>query len=123
MTVVLLFAFAVVFFAASTEAQNLLPFEVSNPRHMKWSSEEAGRIYWLGCERVTRSIRPEHPPKLHPNFVLVLGAKQDQTVRDGNIAEVHLRSWSPARFAEAVVIMARREVLKGEDVRSSLATH
>jgi len=67
---------------------------------------------------VTRSSRLEDPPKLHPNFVLLLGAKQDQTVRDGNIAEVHLRSWSPARFTEAVVIMATREILKGEDVRS-----
>ena len=115
---VLLFGTAFFFFATSAEAQNLLPFEVSNPGHVKWSSEEAGRIYWLGCERVARSIRPEHPPKLHPSFVLVLGTKEDQTVRNGSIAEVHLKSWNAAHFAEAVVIMATREILKGEDVRS-----
>src|SRR5215470_12185989 len=112
------FASAAAVCEAKAVAQDLLPFDVSNPKHLRWSSQEAGRIYLLGCEVVARSIRPEHPPKLHPSFVLVLGAKEDQTVRDGNTAEVHLRSWNPARFAEAVVIMATREILKREDVRS-----
>ena len=115
---VLLFAFVGVFPAATAAAQSSLPFEVSNARHVKWPAEEARRIYAMGCELVARSIRPEHPPKLHPSFVLVLGANADETVRNGRISEVHLRSWDAPRFSEAVVIMATREILKADDLRN-----
>jgi hypothetical protein len=97
-------------------AQSSLPFQVSNPRHLKWSQEEATRIYSSACELVARSIRPEKPPRLHPDFVLVLGADADETVRIGPTSEVRLKTWSAEHFAEAVVLMATREILQREDV-------
>jgi len=102
--------------SSSGRAQTSLPFEVSNPKHLNWSTEEADRIYSSACELVARSIRPEKPPRLEPKFVLVLGADADETVRDGTKSEVHLKKWNPAHFAEAVVLMATREILKREDV-------
>jgi len=93
-----------------------LPFEVSNPKHLNWSSHEAERIYLSACELVARSIRPEKPPRLQPKFVLVLGTQADETIRNGAMAEVHLKKWSAPHFAEAVVLMATREILKSEDV-------
>jgi len=91
-------------------------FEVSNPKHLDWSVDEADRIYSSACELVARSIRPEHPPHLAPKFVLVLGAERDETFRMSGVAEVHLRQWDATRFAEAMVLMAAREILKEENV-------
>jgi len=96
--------------------QPSLPFEVSNPKHLDWSMEQAGRIYATACELVARSIRPERPPRLQPRFVLVLGADRDETLRRGDTAEVHLKKWNPVHFAEAMVLMATREILKSEDL-------
>jgi len=48
--------------------------------------------------------------------VLVLGAQENETVRDGKVSEVRLKSWDPAAFAQAVVILAAREILSSEDV-------
>jgi hypothetical protein len=104
---------------AFTTAQNSsspLLFEVSNPKHLALPQDEANRIYSSACELVARSIRPERPPRLAPKFVLVLGTDADETLRNGPTAEVHLREWNAARFAEAMVLMATREILKGEDV-------
>ncbi len=97
-------------------AQAVVPFEVSNPKHLSWSVEEAGRIYASACQLVARSVRPEKPPQLQPRFVLVLGAKADQMVRAGGNSEIHLRKWDPARFAEAMVLLTLREAVKNEDV-------
>jgi hypothetical protein len=97
-------------------AQDSLPFEVSNPKNQKLPANEAGRIYFSACERVARAIRPESPPHLHPKFVLVLGAKDNETVRRGAVAEVHLKAWDSASFAEAVVLMAAREILNAQDL-------
>lgn len=102
--------------AQSPIEQSSLPFAVSNPRHLDWSMEQAGRIYSTACELVARSIRPERPPHLQPKFILVLGADQDETVRRGDSSEVLLKKWNPVHFAEAMVLMATREVLKGEDL-------
>jgi hypothetical protein len=97
-------------------AQSSLPFRVSNPKHKKWPGDEASRIYTSACELVARTIRPERPPHLHPNFVLVLGSQDNEMVRDGVVSEIHLKNWNPTHFAEAVVLLATREVLKNEDV-------
>jgi hypothetical protein len=98
-------------------AQDSLPFQVLNPKHQKWSPEEANRIYLSACALVARAIRPENPPQLRPRFVVVLGAASDQTIRNGTVAEVHLRTWSPEAFAEAAVIMATREVLQSDQMK------
>ena len=98
-------------------AQDSLPFQLSNPKHQTWSPEEASRIYLSACKLVARAIRPENPPQLHPKFVLVLGAQANETVRNGTVAEVHLRNWNPQDFAQAVVIMATREILQSEQMQ------
>lgn len=103
-------------FSGQMWAQISLPFEVSNPKHLTWSVEEAGRIYASACQLVARSVRPEKPPELQPRFVLILGAKADQMIRDGRNAEIHLRKWDPARFAEAMVLLTLREAVRAEDV-------
>ena len=97
-------------------AQTYLPFGLSNPQHKKLPVEEAKRIYFSACDHVARAIRPESPPLLRPKFVLVLGAPDDQTVREAGSSEVRLKGWNPASFAEAVVIMAAREILNTRDV-------
>lgn len=97
-------------------AQVALPFEVSNPHHKKWSAEEAGRIYLAACNLVARRVRPEKPPALRPRFVLILGTRENEIVRNGMTAEVHLKAWDSARFAEATVLMAAHEVLKVEEI-------
>lgn len=111
---------AVAMFSVIVSAQDSLsvplPFEVSNPKHLEWSTDEAGRIYMSACELVARSVRPEKPPRLTPKFRLVLGTKEDATLHDGAGSEVHLKTWNPARFAEAMVLMASREILKTEDI-------
>jgi hypothetical protein len=48
--------------------------------------------------------------------VLVLGAQNNETVRDGKISEVRLKSWDPSAFAQAVVILAAREILSPDDM-------
>jgi hypothetical protein len=89
---------------AQTPASSSFPFEVSNPKHLQWST--------------ARTVRPEKPPKLAPKFLLVLGTSDNETLRSGPTAEIHLKEWNPARFAEAMVLMATREILKTEDVVS-----
>jgi hypothetical protein len=112
----LIFVMAVLGASGQAQDDSSLPFTVSNPKHLSWSTEEAGRIYMSACELVARSIRPEKPPRLAPKFVLVLGAKENETVHSFTASEVHLREWNPAQFAEAMVLMASREILKNEDV-------
>jgi len=107
---------AVALLRGNGSAQAALPFEVVNPKHLNWSTDEAGRIYVSACELVARSIRPEKPPRLSPKFVLVLGANEDETIRKGATSEVRLKTWSPARFAEAMVVVTLREIFKNQDI-------
>lgn len=99
-------------------AQTLLPFEISNRHNLKWSAEQASRIYFSACSLAARRIRPEKPPALHPRFLLVLGTQENEVVRNGQVSEIRLKSWNAANFAQAVVLMASREILDGGDVAS-----
>jgi len=110
-------AVIVLCFGLTCGAQNAPPFAVSNPRHQKLPLEEASRIYDSACTLVARTIRPEQPPHLQPKFTLVLGAENDEVVRDGAGSEVHLKTWNSVNFAQAVVVLASREILKTDDVR------
>ena len=101
---------------ASGVAQEAAPFGVSNPKNKKWPVDEATRIYFSACDRVAHTIRPENPPHLRPSFVLVLGAQNNETVRDGKVAQVRLKGWDPGAFAQAVVILAAREILTPDDM-------
>jgi len=98
------------------QAQDTLPFQVSNPKNKQWSSSDAARIYLSACDLLARTIRPENPPPLHPRFLLVLGAEHDEYLRDGAVHQVRLKSWDPEKFAEAVVLVAVRDVLRTEDL-------
>jgi len=102
----------------SSASQDSLPFVVSNPKNQKWPQVEANRIYDSACALVARTVRPERPPRLHPSFLLVLGASDNEVVRNGSAAEIHLKSWDSNKFAEAVVIMAARDVLHADDLAS-----
>jgi hypothetical protein len=102
--------------AQSGMGQEGAPFGVSNPKNKKWPVEEATRIYFSACDRVARTIRPMDPPRLRPKFVVVLGAQNNETVRDGKVSEVRLKSWDPAAFAQSVVILAAREILTPDDM-------
>jgi hypothetical protein len=93
-----------------------VPFEVSNPKHKKWSSEEASKIYFSACELLARTVRPEKPPRLHPRFLLVLGANENEVLRTDSAVEIHLKSWDIDKFAEAMVMVAAREVLQRDDL-------
>jgi hypothetical protein len=97
-------------------AQDTLPFEVSNPSNKKWSPVEANRIYDSACGLLARTIRPEKPPVLRPKFRLVLGAEHDQFVNEGGIAEIQLKTWNPEKFAEGVVVVAVRDVLRADEL-------
>ncbi len=103
--------------ACAAHAQSALPFEVSNSKNIKWSPPEAGRIYASACDLLARTVRPENPPQLHPKLLLVLGADQDEYLRDGGVNEIRLKSWNPEMFAEAVVLGAVREVLRTDDLK------
>jgi hypothetical protein len=107
---------------AGCMAQSALPFEVSNPKHQKLPVDEAGKIYISACALAARAIRPERPPHLRPKFTLVLGAADDQMVREEAGSEIHLKVWNPANFAQAVVMLAAREILKNEDVEEIVRT-
>jgi hypothetical protein len=97
-------------------AQNNLPFEVSNPGNKKWSPAEASRIYDSACDLLARTIRPEKPPHLRPKFRLVLGAESNLFVNEGGVTEVQLKSWNPEKFAEGVVVVAVRDVLRADEL-------
>ena len=103
-------------FVSGAFAQEAVPFEVSNPKHKKWSSEEASKIYYSACDLLARTVRPEKPPHLHPRFVLVLGGDTNQVLRTGSAVEIHLKSWDAEKFAEAMVLVAAREVLQMDDL-------
>ncbi len=102
--------------AQGNVAPNTVPFGVSNPKNKKWPADEASLIYYAACDRVARTIRPTDPPHLRPSFVLVLGAQNNETMRDGKVSQIRLKDWDPAAFAQAVVILAAREILSPDDM-------
>jgi len=98
-------------------AQNSsLPFQLSNPKNKKWEATEAVRIYTWACDLLARTIRPEKPPQLHPNFRLVLGTDADEFVHENNIFEIHLKSWDPEKFSRGVVLIAMSGVVQTDEL-------
>lgn len=102
---------------ACSWGEDALPFAVSNPKHKKWPPEEAARIYVSACDLVARTVRPEKPPHLRPKFILVLGSDNDEFVNLSPDMEVHLKSWNPTKFAEAVALVASRDVVQPDEMR------
>ncbi len=96
--------------------QAALQIEVSNPGNKKYPSAEAALIYESACDLLARAIRPEKPPHLRPKFRLVLGADSNVFVNEGGVTEVQLKSWNPEKFAEGVVVVAVRDVLRADDL-------
>jgi hypothetical protein len=101
----------IIFASTALCAQDVSPFVVSNPKNKKWPAEAATRIYFSTCELVARTVRPEKPPVLRPKFVLVLGSDNDEFVNLSPAMEVHLKSWNDVKFAEAVALIATRDVV------------
>ena len=97
-------------------AQTPLPFEISNPQNKKWEATEAVRIYSWACDLLARTIRPEKPPQLHPNFRLVLGADDDSFVHRDNRFEIHLKSWNPEKFSQGVVLVAVAGIVQADEL-------
>ena len=97
-------------------AESDVPFTVKNPKKQTVPAGEAARIYASVCMVVGREVRPEHPPALRPRFTLFLGSDVDQLVQRNEETELHLKSWDREKFAQAVVILAGREILKARDV-------
>ncbi|HEX8818119.1 MAG TPA: hypothetical protein VF753_21700 [Terriglobales bacterium] len=109
-------ALLVLSISACCQSAKPAPFEVQNPQKKQFFPAEAGRIYNSACALVARSIRPDNPPALQPHFRLVLGADDDEFVRNGSVSEIHLKSWNPEKFAEGVVVVAIRDVLHADDL-------
>jgi hypothetical protein len=107
---------ALMLLSVGSLAQTALPFQVANPKHKQWPADEAARIYSSACELAARAIRPEQPPHLRPKFVLVLGADANETVRYGDVSELRLQKWESVKFAQAVVVMAIREVVPNDQI-------
>jgi hypothetical protein len=98
--------------AALAQSENRGPFDVQNQKNKKFPATEAARIYEAVCVVVAREVRPEHPPLLQPRFTLVIGADKDELVQENQVAKVNLTSWDREKFAQAVVVLAAREILK-----------
>jgi hypothetical protein len=103
-------------FSGSALAQSDSPFAVQNQKKKNFPAAEAARIYEAVCVVVAREVRPEHPPLLQPRFTLVLGADRDELVQQNQVAELHLTSWDREKFAQALVVLAVREILKADSV-------
>ncbi len=115
--VIIAFLLILFFTVCAAQAQQTsLPFEISNPKRKKWPEAQAVRIYSWACNILARSIRPEKPPELHPKFRLVLGTEQDEFIRDSANAEIHLKNWNAEKFAQAVVVVALRDLVQGQDL-------
>lgn len=102
--------------AVWSQTQTATPFEVQNPNNQRWYPAEAQRIYSSACDLVARSIRPDKPPHLEPRFRLVLGADDNEYVREGAVNEIRLKSWNAEKFAQGVVVVAIRDVLHADDL-------
>ena len=115
----ILYAVALIVIGAAPawgQGQSTPPFEVQNPKKQRWYPVQAGRIYNSACDLVARSIRPDKPPHLEPRFRLVLGADDNEFVRDGVVNEIRLTAWNPEKFAEGVVAVALRDVLHTDEL-------
>ncbi len=45
-----------------------------------------------------------------------MGAEDDEFARNSGVKEIHLKSWDPAKFAEAVVLVSARDVVTSDDM-------
>lgn len=98
------------------QSESGAPFEVETQKNKNFPAAEAARIYNAVCVVVAREIRPEHPPLLQPRFKLVLGADKDELIQNNDVTEIRLESWDREKYAQAVVILAGREILKTKHI-------
>jgi len=81
-------------------AQN--EFDVHDKGKLKWSAEDAHKIYLSACTVVEREFSIHHT--VRPRFTLILGA--DETGVFFGAREIRLSKWDPALFAQGVVMLA-----------------
>ena len=73
---------------------------------------EAEKIYENTCAVVQRDFHSS--TELRPRFTIILGAQRNEV--HGN-TEIWLTKWSPAMFAEGVVVVAFHQVLTNDVIK------
>jgi len=93
-------------------------FEVSNPKHMQFNSEEAMKSYLQSVSEVEAEYHLlQH---LTPKFALVLGVDRNSLVwpnyKTSQGAEIRLTRWEPRIFRQGVIALSINELLRPENV-------
>lgn len=93
-------------------------FEVSNPKHLQFNSEEAVKSYLQSVSEVeTEYHLLQHPT---PKFALVLGVDRNSLVwpegKTSQGAEIRLRRWDPRIFRQGVIALSINELMRPENV-------
>lgn len=93
-------------------------FEVSNPKHVQFNSEEAVKSYLQSVSEVeTEYHLLQH---LTPKFALVLGVDSNCIVwpngKTSQGAEIRLKHWEPHIFRQGVIALSINELLRPENV-------
>lgn len=93
-------------------------FEVSNPKHLQFNSEEAVKSYLQSVSEVEAEYHLlQH---LTPKFSLVLGVDRNSLVwpegKTSEGAEIRLRRWDPRIFRQGVIALSINELMRPENV-------
>jgi hypothetical protein len=86
------------------------PFDVSNPKQLKWPQAEAERIYFSTGRDLAAEFKLTQLPRAR--FTLVLGA--DQNSVDMNTRELRLKKWDKYLYAEGVLRLSFDQILSSD---------
>lgn len=93
-------------------------FEVSNPKHLQFNSEEAVRSYLQSVSEVETEYHLLH--HLTPKFALVLGVESNCIVwpngKTSQGGEIRLSRWDPRIFRQGVIALSINELLRPDNV-------
>jgi hypothetical protein len=92
-------------------------FSVRHSKHAKFSlspvqMREAESLYQSACAVVKRDFHGG-AGELHPHFTVIIGADEDEV---HGKAEIRMKKWNPAVFAQGVVVIAYYEALTADVV-------
>jgi len=93
-------------------------FEVSNPKHLQFNSQEAVKSYLQSVSEVeTEYHLLQH---VTPKFALVLGVDKNCIVwpngKTSQGGEIRLSRWDPRIFRQGVIALSINELLRPENV-------
>jgi hypothetical protein len=86
------------------------PFDVSNPKQLKWPQAEAERIYFSTGRDLAAEFKLTQLPRAR--FTLVLGA--DENSVDMSSRELRLKKWDRYLYAEGVLRLSFDQMLSAE---------